>query len=238
MRSIAYRILLFISLYSPAAFTQPVADSTSRQVDVLFSKWASQQAPGCAVGIVRGAQLVYAKGFGLANLEHKLPITPNSVFYMCSVSKQFTGYAIALLVQAGKIKLTEDARLYLPWLADFGHSITVQHSLNHTSGLRDDISLAEFYGLNLDGVLTQELSLQMLKQQRTLNFVPGEKFAYSNSNYVLLAEIVKKASGMSFKKSGYTYFAKRLVRMIRLPLYSVKSIFIFATGYLVIGEID
>lgn len=130
---------------------------------------------------------LYAKGFGLANLEHKLPITPNSVFYMCSVFKQFAGYTIALLVQAGKINLTDDCRHYLPWLADFGHRITVQHLLNYTSGLRDDISLAEFYGLNLDGLLTQELALQILKRQRTLNFVPGKKFAYSNANYVLLA---------------------------------------------------
>ncbi|RRB02041.1 serine hydrolase [Larkinella rosea] len=230
MRSITCRLFLFVFFSTSSAFAQPLADSTERLVDNLFQKWVGNQTPGCAVGIVRGDQLVYAKGFGLANLENKVPITPNSLFYMCSVSKQFTGYAIALLVQAGKINLTDDCRRYLPWLADFGHPITVQHLLHHTSGLRDDISLAEFYGLNLDGVLTQELALQILKRQRTLNFVPGEKFAYSNSNYVLLAEIVKKASGMPFEA-----FADSAIFQ---PLRMSDSRFVTHSNELIAGRVS
>lgn len=193
-------LFLFVFLFtSVRTFAQLLADSTVQQVDHLFGKWQGSDAPGCTVGIVRGNQLVYAKGFGLANLENKEHITPNSIFYMCSLSKQFTGYAAALLIQAGKVNLTDDCRKYLPWLSDFGHPITIGHLLNHSSGLRDDIHLAEFYGVNPNGVLTQELALQILKRQQTLNFKPGEKFSYSNSNYVLLAEIIKTVSGMPFE---------------------------------------
>jgi CubicO group peptidase (beta-lactamase class C family) len=153
-----------------------------------------------SAGIVQGDKLVYAKGFGLANLENGLPNTPQSIFYMCSVSKQFTGYAISLLAGEGKINIDNDIHAYLPWMAGFGgRKITVRNLLNHTSGIRDDIGLAQFFGLNTDGILTQEQAIYLLKKQHTLNFTPGEKFSYSNSNYILLAEIVKKVSGKSFK---------------------------------------
>jgi len=187
------------SLFPAFAFAQSLPDSTRSKIDQLFAKWNDTTAPGCAAGIVRGDQLVYARGFGLADLENKTPNTPATVFYMCSLSKQFSGYAIALLVNQGKIKLDEDIHVYLPWMNDFGKKITVSNLLNHTSGLRDDIGLAQFYGLGGDGMLTQDLAVQMLKRQRTLNFNPGEKFSYSNSNYVLLAEMVRTVMGQSFK---------------------------------------
>lgn len=198
-------VLLAVILLAGLAFlpvsivAQSLPDSLTSKLDLLFARWDKDDAPGCAVGIVRGDRLVYAKGFGLADLENKTPNTPNTVFYMCSVSKQFAGYAIALLAGEGKIKLDEDIHTYLPWMGDFGKKITVRNLVNHTSGLRDDIGLAQFYGLSGDGLLTQDLAVQMLKRQRTLNFNPGEKFSYSNSNYVLLAEIVKTVSGKSFK---------------------------------------
>jgi len=182
-----------------SAQAQVLPDSTHLKIDQLFAKWNDMTAPGCAVGIVQDDKLVYARGFGLADLENKTPNTPATVFYMCSVSKQFAGYATALLVNEGKIKLDEDIHTYLPWMGDFGKKITVRNLVNHTSGLRDDIGLAQFYGLGGDGMLTQDLAIQMLKRQRTLNFNPGEKFSYSNSNYVLLAEIIKTVSGKSFK---------------------------------------
>ncbi|RDC57219.1 class C beta-lactamase-related serine hydrolase [Pedobacter chinensis] len=193
-------VLSFGSLSLPTTGSaQSLPNSLISKLDLLFARWNKDDAPGCAAGVVRGDQLVYAKGFGLADLENKTPNTPATIFYMCSVSKQFAGYAIALLAGEGKIKLDEDMHTYLPWMGNFGKKITVRNLVNHTSGLRDDIGLAQFYGLGGDGMLTQELALQMLKRQHTLNFNPGEKFSYSNSNYVLLAEIVKKVTGMSFK---------------------------------------
>ncbi|MFD0766120.1 serine hydrolase domain-containing protein [Mucilaginibacter lutimaris] len=196
---------MLLSLFSLIVFAgssvhaQPLSDSTRSKIDQLFAKWNDTTAPGCAAGIVRCDELVYSKGFGLADLENKTPNTPATIFYMCSVSKQFAGYAIAMLVNQGKIKLDEDIHAYLPWMSDLRQKITVKNLVHHTSGIRDDIGLAQFYGLGEDGMLTEELAVQMLKRQRTLNFDPGKKFSYSNSNYVLLAEIVKAVTGQSFK---------------------------------------
>ena len=194
--------LLFLLLICTAITVkaQVLPDSTAAKVDQLFSKWNNKTTPGCVAGVIRGDQLVYARGFGLANLEDSTINTPSSIYYMCSVSKQFAGYAIALLANQGNVNLDEDMRTYLPWMSDFsGKKITVRNLLNHTSGIRDDIGLSQFFGLGTDGMLTQDLALRILKKQRTLNFSPGEKFSYSNSNYVLLAEIVKKVSGKSFR---------------------------------------
>lgn len=189
-------VLMFIATATTA---QHLPDSTISRIDALFQQWNHPDAPGCVAGIVQGDQLVYSKGFGLAALENKTPNTPESIYYMCSVSKQFAGYAVALLVNQGKLKLDDDIHTYLPWMQDFGQTITVRHLLGHTSGIRDDIGMAQLYGLNMDGMLTQDLAIKILAKQHSLNFIPGEKFSYSNSNYVLLSEIVKTVSHQSFR---------------------------------------
>lgn len=194
---LAAMALLFIQTKLNA---QSLPDSTVKKIDKLFQKWNSNGAPGCVAGVVQGDRLVYAKGFGLANLENGTPNTPQSIYYMCSVSKQFAGYSIAMLAGKGKLKLDEDIHTYLPWMNSFGgKKITIQNLLNHTSGIRDDIGLSAFFGLGNDGMLTQQQAIYLLRKQHSLNFSPGEKFSYSNSNYILLAEIVKKVSGQSFK---------------------------------------
>nr|WP_198160784.1 serine hydrolase domain-containing protein [Pedobacter panaciterrae] len=192
-------VILMIVIFDTTTKAQQLSDSTTVQVNRLFEKWNKDNNPGCAAGIVKGNDLVYAKGFGLANLEDETVNTPQTIFYMCSVSKQFAGYAIALLARDGKLKLDDEIQHYLPWMQDFGKKITIRNLLNHTSGIRDDIGLSQYFGLNLDGMLTQDLAIQILKRQRTLNFTPGEKFSYSNSNYVLLAEIVKEVSKKTFR---------------------------------------
>lgn len=189
--------LVMTTVLSATVMGQSLPDSTISKVDQLFEKWNKADRPGCVAGIVQEDKLIYAKGFGLANLENKTPNTPASSYYMCSVSKQFAGYAVALLAGAGKINLDNDIHAYLPWLGDFGKTITVRHLLHHTSGIRDDIGLAQIAGSGTD-LLNQPTAIALLKRQRTLNFTPGEKFSYSNSNYVLLAEIVKAVSGQSF----------------------------------------
>jgi CubicO group peptidase (beta-lactamase class C family) len=191
-----------LPLFAIVAFTassQSIPDSIRGKIDSLFKNWNSPNAPGGAVGIIRNDSLIYAKGYGMANLELHIAITPRSIFYMCSVSKQFTGYCISLLVRQGKINLADDIHRYLPWMPEFGKKITVSHLLHHTSGIRDDIGLAAIAGVSLDGMLTQNAALQLLKKQRTLNFAPGDQYSYSNSNFVLLSEIVKTVSGQTFR---------------------------------------
>ena len=194
-----FLLVLLVAVFSLFAAAQPIPDTTIAKIDSLFKKWDSPNAPGGAVGIVLNDSLIYSRGFGLANLEQHAVITPQSAFYMCSLAKQFTGYAIALLVKQGKVKLDEDIRVYLPWMPDFRKKVTVSHLLHHSNGIRDDISLAAISGLSLDGMLTQNAALQLLKRQRALNFPPGEKFSYSNSNFVLLSEIVASVSGQTFR---------------------------------------
>ena len=192
-------LLLLSTLGWTIANGQSLPDSTSRKIDALFKKWDDPNKPGCVVGIIRNDSLIYSKGYGLANVEQHIPNAPKSIYYMCSVSKQFTGYAIALLVQQGKVKLDANIHTYLPWMGNLGSTVTVRNLLNHTSGIRDDINLSEITGLPITGMLTQDLAVQLLKKQRSLNFAPDEKFSYSNSNYVLLAEIVKMVSGQPFR---------------------------------------
>lgn len=198
----AFAVIILLMLFqfgSAAQTNQSIPGSIKNKIDSLFKQWDSPNTPGGAVGIVRNDSLIYARGYGMADLEQQIPITAQSIFYMCSLTKQFTGYSIALLVRQGKVKLDADIHIYLPWMPDFGKKITVSNLLHLTSGIRDDIGLAAIAGLSLDGMLTQDAALQLLRKQRALNFEPGEKFSYSNSNYVLLAEIVKTASGQTFR---------------------------------------
>lgn len=192
-------ILIVFSFANSKSYSQKLPDSILTRIDSLFQKFDKTSVPGCAIGIVRNDTLIYAKGYGMANLENGIPITPETVFYMASVSKQFTGYSIILLARQGKLNLDDDIRKYLPWIHDFGKPITIRQLLNHTSGLRDDIGLAAITGLGYDGMLTQALAINLIKNQTSLNFDPGEQYSYSNSNYVLLAEIVKTVSGKSFR---------------------------------------
>jgi CubicO group peptidase (beta-lactamase class C family) len=189
---------LFLTCIYTSSLSQGIDNVLKKKIDDLFVQWDNPKSPGGAVGIVINNSLVYAKGFGMADIEHNIAITPETVFYMASVSKQFTGYCMVLLAKQGKVNLDEDIRTYLPWFPDYGDHITVRNLLNHTSGIRDDINLAMISGLGRSGMLTQLHAVKLIKNQQSLNFKPGEQHQYSNSNFVLLAEIVEAVSGQSF----------------------------------------
>lgn len=165
--------------------------------------WYIQQqiptnSPGLALAVVRDGNPVFEKGWGLANLEYDIPITTSTVFHVASVSKQFTACATALLIQQGKLYLDDDMRKYQPQMHDFGTKITVQNLLGHTSGLRNYFDLLSLTGWRHGDVVTQDDVMKLLQNQTELTFSPGEEFGYCNSGYVLLSEIVAKASGKSF----------------------------------------
>jgi CubicO group peptidase (beta-lactamase class C family) len=180
------------------------------KIDSLFTEFTKPNTPGCAIGVVRNDSLIFAKGYGLANLEKQEPISPQTPVYLASVSKQFTAYAIVLLAKAGKLKLSDDIRVHLPWFPDLKRKITIRHLLNHTSGIRDDLELVTFGGLPIQMGVTQDVAIQYIKRSRSLNFDPGQRYLYSNSNYVLLAEIVKEKSGQPFKAFTETTFFRPL----------------------------
>src|SRR6185503_3339421 len=173
------------------AFSQTLASDTAKKIDSLFKTWDNNSSPGCAIGIVRNDSLIYAKGYGIANLEYGIPVTPETIFHMASVSKQFTAYSIVLLANQGRLQLDDDIHKYLPWFSDVKAKITIRHLLNHTSGIRDQWQLLAISGTRLDDVITQDHIIKILGKQEALNFRPGEQYSYSNSGFTMLAEIVR-----------------------------------------------
>ena len=192
--------LIFFYFISSCVSAQVLPDSTTKKIDQLFEKWPGNNGPGYTIGIVRNDSLIYSKGYGMANLEYAIPNKPETIYHMASVSKQFTAYCIMLLEQEGKLKLDDDVRKYLPWFPDLQKKITILHLLNHTSGIRDQWDLVVMSGTRMEDVITQEQIIQLLTRQQALNFDPGAEYSYSNSNFSMLAEIVKNVSGKSFRQ--------------------------------------
>ena len=176
------------------------AQDASRAVDELFRQWDNTRSPGAAVLVLHRGERVHARGYGMADLEHGVPITTSTVFDIASVSKQFGAFAIALLEADGLLSLDDDVRKYLPELHDFGRTITVRHLVHHTSGIRDWPGTLRIGGWSYQDVLSFDQILRMAFQQRELNFEPGSAYAYSNTGYNLLAEIVRRVSGQSFRE--------------------------------------
>lgn len=186
----------------------PSAATVAPKIDRLFKEYDRPKGPGCAVGVYTAGQILFAKGYGQADLEAKRPITPGSVFNIASLSKQFTAFAIALLESEGKLSLDAPVRQYVPELPDFGTPITVRHLVHHISGLRDFGSLMELTGWQLDQKLPKGELLKLLARQRELNFAPGTAHEYGNTNYVLLALIIERVSGRSYGD----FLAERIFR--------------------------
>ena len=166
------------------------------KIDSLIT--VQENTPGSAILVMQDDEIIVNKGYGLANLEQNVPITPNTVFDLASLSKQFTGYAISMLVEQGKIDLKDDIRQYLPELPDFSSPITIDHLVHHTSGIRDWTSTLPLSGLTFDDVISFDEILQMAYNQKELNFEPGSEYLYSNTGYNLLAEMIQRVTGQSF----------------------------------------
>jgi len=168
------------------------------RVDAFFAAFDQPRTPGCALGVIRNGEFAYRRGYGVANLEFDAPITPQSVFRIGSTSKQFTATAIALLAEDGALSLDDPISRYFSGFPQWAQSVTVRHLVHHTSGIPDYLELAFLAGKSDDtDYYTDEWVIELLaRQQRTL-FPPGQRHAYSNSGYVLLAHIVRQASGQS-----------------------------------------
>ena len=183
----------------PPSYSQAIPGQIVKKIDSLFERWNTSTSPGCVVGVVRHDSLIFAKGYGSANLEYEIPNTPTSLYHTASISKQFTAYAIVLLAKEGKLKLDDEVKTYLPWFPDFPEKITIHHLLIHTSGIRDQWQLLSIAGTRLDDVITQEHILKIISAQQELNARPGEIYNYCNSGYTLLAEIMRVITGKSLR---------------------------------------
>jgi len=192
---------LLIPMGMPAQNTSPPEDSPSKRVDTLFQKMDTTVSPGCALAVMKDGRILYKRGYGMADLEHNVPITPSTVFHVASMSKQFTAASILMLAQDGKLSLDDPVRKYIPELPDFGTLVTIRQLIHHTSGLRDQWDLLGLSGwrYSLD-LITDDDVLSVVSRQRDLNFPPGSKHLYSNTGYTLLAQIVKRVSGQSYRE--------------------------------------
>jgi CubicO group peptidase (beta-lactamase class C family) len=184
-------------LGSRIAAQAPGTDITP-QVDKLFSRWTTA-TPGCAAGADLNGQPVVRAAYGMADLEHDVPIALDTIFEVGSVSKQFTAAAVLLLAREGKLSLDDKVRKYIPEMPDVAAEITIRQMLNHTAGLRDWGSLAAIAGWpRTTRVHTHAHVLDIVSRQRMLNFEPGTRWSYSNTGYNLAAILVARVSGMSF----------------------------------------
>jgi len=165
------------------------------QVDEIFAQWNHPDSPGCAVAVIEAGGIVYKRGYGKADLEHNIPITPATVFHAASLAKQFTAMSIMLLVEQGRLSLDDDVHTYIDELRGLGASITIRDMLHHISGIKDQWELVTIAGWRMsDDVVTRSDVLDLVKRMTSLHFPPRERFLYSNTNYLLAGLIVERVS--------------------------------------------
>ncbi|MFN8344591.1 MAG: serine hydrolase domain-containing protein [Spirosomataceae bacterium] len=163
-------------------------------------------APGCQLAISRNGQVIFSRAWGMADLEHNVPLSTASIIEAGSVSKQFTAAAILLLEQQGKLSVNDDVRKYVPELPDYGTPILLRQMMQHTSGLKDWGSVMDIAGWpRSTKTYSNEDALLIIARQKTLNHTPGAEYIYSNSNYNLFAVIVERVSGMSLAEFTRMY---------------------------------
>jgi CubicO group peptidase (beta-lactamase class C family) len=200
---VATRIVLFLALSLPLVSSSPVSNQDiAAKIDAIFKPLLSPDSPGFAVGVMQNGELIFSRGYGLADLNTRVPITAHTNFRLASVTKQFTAMAVMLLVHDGKLRYDETLTEIFQEFPPYGRKITVRHLLNHTSGLKryEEIYEKETAGTPSDKIrqLRDSDVLRILEQQSSGSFAPGERWEYSNSGYAVLAMVVERVSGKSF----------------------------------------
>ena len=175
-------------------------DSTDGRIAAIFAPFARSDAPGCVVAVFRAGAVLYTSGFGMADVSHGIPLTDTTRMPIASTSKQFTAMATLLLEAEGKIRLEDNIRRYIPELPVFGQPITIRHLLNHSSGLRDSWNLFDMAGWRTSDVETEADLRWLLRRQEGLNHPTGTEFLYNNTGYSLLALLVERVSGTTFRR--------------------------------------
>ncbi|MEO8450805.1 MAG: serine hydrolase domain-containing protein [Gemmatimonadota bacterium] len=193
----------------------PIQLDPSR-IDAVFKAY-TRTTPGCALGIYHDGAIAYQKGYGMADLTFDIPITPATLFDIGSTSKQFAAASIVLLANDGRIALSDDVRKYIPELPDYGTTITIDHMLRHTSGLRDYNGLLFLAGFKYEDATDDDDALRLIALQKATNFGPGSKWDYSNTGFFLLSVIVKRVTGKNLAE-----FAKE---RLFVPLGMTKTNF-------------
>ena len=217
MKNFFTRLLFVLSplLFGACGNPQdPPAAATSAtdvaEIDAVFAAWDAPGSPGCAIAVAQEGELVYSRGYGYANLDDNTPITPLTVFDVASVTKQFNAASLTMLALEGKLSLDDDVRRWLPELPAFDTPVTLRHMIYHTSGLRDYLNLFPLSGRDDYFPISHRQIREMMSRQSALNFEPGDDWSYSNTAYMLLAQVVERASGQSFGEFTHARIFKPL----------------------------
>lgn len=193
--------LMLIPFSSPTLAAAAFDPDMAPRIDAVFAEYTKPGSPGCAFALYERGRVLYARGYGLASVEHDVAIDPlQTVFDIGSTSKQFTAASILLLAQDGKLALDDSVRKHVPELPAYFDTVTLDHLLRHTGGVRDYIALLMLGGINVEDHTTDADALQAIARQAKLDFVPGSEHNYSNSGYFLLSLVVKNASGKSLRE--------------------------------------
>ncbi len=197
MKSI-FAIIAF--LICASSFSQEVKKRqiAPAQIDAIFSKWDTQDKPGIAVGIMNDGEIVYAKGFGLANLEHQIPVTPQTKFHIGDIAKEFTVYALLLLEKRGQISLKDDIRTYMPELS-FRHPVQIEQLIHHTAGLNNDEVAKALAGWKSEDTFTKEQAYTQIKNQAKYTPQSGSVQLYSDAGFMLLEDLIAQIAKTSYE---------------------------------------
>lgn len=227
MRNLLFLIFTTFSIYS---FGQ---NSMSDKIDSILSKQVDTElSPGVTVGVVKDGELVYQNSNGLMNLEYNVPFNDSTTFGIASITKQFTSACIAILEKQGKLSVNDDVRKFIPELYCPEDTIRIKHLLSHTSGIRNHNVLLDLSGFDYEHQgYTNKMIQQLMFRQKGMNNKPGDKMLYSNTNYVLLALIIERISGMQihqfakeelFEPLGMsnTFYSSDLSRVVKNRAYS------------------
>lgn len=190
----AHQIIALIEANSPL-----LQKGTVKKIDQVFSEWDNAtDKPGLAAGLLKNGEIVYLKGFGTADVNYQSPVTVDTKFQIGTMSKQFTAFAILLLEEQGKLSLSDDVHKYIPQLPDYEYPLTIKHLLSQSSGLSDFLALKEIAGWRSKDVFTQQDALNLIFQQKKLEYIPGTRFSQTASGLILLTEVIKQLSGQTF----------------------------------------
>lgn len=235
-RSAVVTVILAAALLAEPARADDSSSLLEHRVDRLFAAYNKPDSPGCALGVIRDGNFLYKRGYGAASLELGIPIAPESVFYMGSISKQFTAASVVLAAEQGFLSLDDDVRKYIPELPTYGKPITLREMLHHTSGFRDIFTLLFLAGRNAEDIHPTNELLDLVSRQKALDFNPGDEYHYSNTNFFLMSIVIRRATGKPlpqfadeniFKPLGMThtrfYDDHTVVVPGRVPAYEPRN---------------
>ncbi len=173
------------------------AHALRQRIDRIFDATTPSGGPGCVVGVQRGSDLLFRGAYGLASLELAVPLAPRSRFRIASVSKQFTVTAVLMLAAQGRLRLDDEVHMHVPELAPLPQPVTLAHLMRNTSGLPDFLEMLRLGGVGLDARIDRATMLRCIARNRHLNFAPGSRFLYCNSNFLLLGLVVERLASCS-----------------------------------------